>query len=259
MKLPFVLSIPHCSARISPELSGAIALNDREVLEQVDIGTYEIFNGMPVADVLSAHWNRIVVDLNRGPERLDAKGVVALTDYQGRSIYRQGHEPDADQVKVRLHRYYHPYHARLLQALEENPVSALIDCHSLNGVGPADAPDAGQDRADVILSNYGDEKGQPSGGLAITCPPEDMQTIADAFRQQGFSVSLNNPYRGGYIVNRYGPLLLAEGRFSIQVELNQNLYTPPGEMQPDPACIAANRERVLTAFQLIASSLPALR
>jgi N-formylglutamate deformylase len=128
----------------------------------------------------------------------------------------------------------------------------LLDGHSLNGTGPADAPDAGRRRKDVILSNNGDENGRPVPDRGpATCPVHLLAAMAAAFERQGFSVSINAPYKGGDIINHYGPALIRAGRAAVQIEMNQDLYMAAGDIETDPRRIqevAQRVERALAAF-----------
>ncbi len=252
MRLPFILSIPHCTDQVPAELRETMALSDHQIKDSVDLGTREIFAALPARQIIAADWSRLVVDLNRRPNQYDAKGVVATTDYLGRTIFKNGCTPGVAEIKRRVQAYYRPYHDRLAALLEANEFMGLIDCHSLNGTGPKDAPDHGQPRKDVVLSNFGDAQGrQRSAGKKLTCSTEIIQAAAAAFASQGFSVSLNEPYRGGYIVNHYGSLLQKSGRFALQIEMNQKLYADPGEKDIDPQGVretAARVEKVLTLW-----------
>ena len=256
--LPFILSIPHCGMDIPAPLRPDLALDHGQILESMDFGTREIFGDMPAVATIRARWSRLVADLNRAPHQRDAKGVVALTDYQGRRVFRAGCEPAQEEVEARVERYHRPYNRQLAQSLDQSDALLLIDCHSLNGIGPADAPDAGQRRKDVTLSNNGDSQGRPRPGMGpLTCPPEKLQTIAQCLIRSGFSVSLNAPYKGGYIINHYAPRLLATGRGAVQIEMNQDLYMTADKYEPDAERIAAIRERMLQALCAVARSIGA--
>lgn len=234
MQLPLALSIPHCGGEVPSAMRATIALTDRQVAESVDHGTREIFGALDVKAIVVAKWSRLVVDLNRNPAQMDAKGVVALTDYDGRHVYRSGHEPTAADVAQRIEDYYRPYHTQLAQEIKRKDILGLIDCHSLNGTGPADAPDSGKRRKDIILSNNGNRHGrlEPSKG-PISCRAEIFNRIAHAFESQGFTVSLNTPYSGGYITRHYGAILQTRGLFAIQIELNKNLFKSEDNIVPD--------------------------
>ena len=254
MTYPFILTLPHCSSRVPEDIRPTLAFDEQGIWEAIDLGTRELFGEIPAVNVLCARWSRFVVDLNRSPRRRDAKGVIARIDYQGRAIFLQGHEPDREETKRRLETYYHPFHRELSRALNDPAVKALFDCYSMNGTGPRDAPDAGSRRRDITLSNYGNTRGAMEPGLgAITCPPETLHAIKEAFEQCGFSVSLNYPYRGAYIMYHYGHRFKETGKISVQIELNQDLYLERPSLKLIPSRLAEVKERMSEAFANIST------
>ncbi len=242
--LPFIFSIPHGSGRLPPGSRGLYALTDQEIADSVDTGTLEIFGELRVLGKVQAEWSRLVVDLNRSPRDRSPKGVVALVDYQGRRIYLPEKEPAGALLRERLRTYYLPYHRRLNALLAAPGVLGLFDCHSLNGVGPIEAPDAGRRRRDINLGNRAlSERG------AGTCPARTLAALARSFEEQGFSVSLNDPYEGGFITARYGRLLRRAGRFAVQIEINQDLYVSGRGGLTDEERVIRTRKRVELALR----------
>ena len=104
----------------------------------------------------------------------------------------------------------------------------------------------------MILSNNGDESGRPVPDRGpATCPADLLSALAEAFSRQGFSVSINAPYKGGNIINHYGPALIQAGKAAVQIEMNQDLYMEAGEIEVDPRRseeVAGRVERALTSF-----------
>jgi N-formylglutamate amidohydrolase len=248
-KLPLVLSIPHCGRQVPVALRRTMALTDAQIDASVDIGTWEIFGTLPVLSVVASEHNRLVTDLNRAPDNRGDRGIVSHCDYHGRVVYREGFYPDAGQIDNRIDLYHRPFHARLTRALKAPGVFGLLDCHSLNGIAPLQAPDNGRLRRQVVLSNNGDADGNDLSpeNRATSDTPTLLSGVA-AFEAQGFSVSVNHPYRGGYIITEYGRMLRRRGRFAIQIEINQMLFIPPGGASPDPVRLRAVKTRVLAAL-----------
>jgi len=232
MRLPFVISIPHCSKLIPAEIRPVIALEEEQILDCTDRGTREIFSQYPVRTVLWARWSRLVVDLNRSHLQRDSTGVVPEVDYFQRRIYKEGFAPDGEEVRRRLRSYYWPYHDRLKEALQDKEIKVLFDCHSLSRIGPPGAPDKLQWRKDIVLGNNGDGKGEREDSRGtITCAPETLLMMKEVLEESGFSVSINHPYAGGFITTHYGEELFSKGKMAVQIEINQSLYmdnTDPG-------------------------------
>jgi N-formylglutamate amidohydrolase len=252
MKMPFAISLPHCADEIPMELRPAVALSDAKIRASVDIGTKEIFGSLPVEAVLLARWSRLVVDLNRGPDERGPKGVIAAVDYQGRAVFHRASFPEEQEISRRIKRYHRPYHKRLAQALKNQDIKILFDCHSMHAKGPVQAPDKGEKRKHIILGNNGNPRGFPvASGGETTCTREILFSVKEAFESQGFSVSINYPYMGGYITKQYGRGLVHEGRAAIQIEINQELFLVGETTQPAPESLADVRVRIRDVFESI--------
>lgn len=249
MVLPLLLSIPHCGIEVPPFIAETMALNPAQVAESEDHGTREIFSGLPALACVAARWSRLVADLNRRPDEYGDKGVVALADYFGRRVFKPGQEPDTAETRRRVEAYHRPYHLELIKNLALTDLRLLLDCHSMDGVGPSEAPDPGRVRSDVSLGNCGGPDGEsiPAKGEA-TCPASLIRGLARALESQGLSVSLNRPYSGGYITRHYGALLREQGKASLQIELNTDLYLTP-QLAVDPVKLDKTRQAVWAALQ----------
>ena len=81
---------------------------------------------------------------------------------------------------------------------------------------------AGRRRADVVL---GDRDG-------TTCAPAFTAQVADFFRAQGYSVAINDPFKGVELVRRFSAP--ARHRHSLQIELNKRLYLHDGTRVRSP-------------------------
>jgi len=159
------------------------------------------------APLLAAQFPRCFVDVNRAPDELpygwtsDAKGVSPRAESglgviptmlsETAEIYKKPLSYRA--ARERLTTLYHPYHDALQELITESSLSfgstLLIDCHSMPGFAPM-----GSRRPDIIL---GDRFG-------VSCHPETVARVERAFRKQGYNVTRNYPYAGGYVTQHYG-------------------------------------------------------
>jgi N-formylglutamate deformylase len=256
MILPVALSIPHCGREVPPYIQQDLALSPAEIDESEDLGTREVFAGLPVLATQVARWSRLVVDLNRSAEDLSPKGVIARIDYFGRTVFKPGFEPDQEETRRRVQFFHHPYHEKLIENLANPAIRLLLDCHSMDAVGPADAPDPGLRRAHVSLGNNGGSDGGGAGlpSRQITCPAELLHSFASALEAQGLSVSLNRPYSGGFITRHYGAILRKQGKAAMQIELNKDLVlSSEGELDPQKA--GETSRALLAALESIKSFL----
>jgi len=256
VRLPFVISVPHCSGRIPEGIRADFVLSNDEIADSIDLGTREIFGTLGAEDVLCSEWSRLVVDLNRDPARRDHKGVIARIDYFGRAIYHANAVPDEKEILDRLLECYWPYHNRLREVLARPHIKGMIDCHSVSGIGPSEAPDAGKKRKDIILSNNGDHMGKMTPALGkTTCPSELLNLMKQVFLRAGFSVSINNPYTAGFISTHYAGAFADREKFAVQIEINQDLYAGPGTGKISPGRLADVRSKVCGCLVEIAEMI----
>ena len=74
------------------------------------------------------------------------------------------------------------------------------------------ATDVGARRPDFVL---GDRDGK-------TCDPKFMTLVRDVLAGMGYSVAINNPYKGLELIMRYSDP--GAGRHALQIEINRALY-----------------------------------
>jgi N-formylglutamate deformylase len=128
---------------------------------------------------------------------------------------------------------YKPYHRALRRLVtrvhRDFGTAILIDCHSMpsNAGGRDERP-----RADVVL---GDRYG-------TSCVAVVAETIEATLRKQGYVVSRNKPYAGGFITEHYGNP--AVGLHALQLEINRALYMDERRYQRSAsfATVAADME-----------------
>jgi N-formylglutamate deformylase len=121
------------------------------------------------------------------------------------------------EMRNRIAQYYEPYHATLQTVTDRLHRKFggvwLVNCHSMPARGSkmsSDGPNAV--RADFVL---GDRDG-------TTCAPEMTDFVARLLQGRGYSVKINDPYKGVEIVRRHGRP--AEQRHALQIEVNRALY-----------------------------------
>jgi len=129
------------------------------------------------------------------------------------------------EVRARIDGCWRPYHDELDAVLDARRAQFggvwHINCHSMPAVGDALADDPGRLRADFVL---GDRDG-------TTCEAALTGLVARAARAMGYSVAVNDPYKGVEIVRRHGRP--AENRHSLQIELKRTLYMDEDTLVPN--------------------------
>lgn len=81
---------------------------------------------LPDATTVRATFHRYVIDANRDPEGVslyrgqNTTGLVPETDFDGKSIWNEGQEPNQDDIVSRLETFHAPYHAALAAEIKRS-------------------------------------------------------------------------------------------------------------------------------------------
>ncbi|SER20420.1 formiminoglutamase [Nitrosomonas sp. Nm51] len=220
---PVLLSIPHGGDQAPPELIRHIVISKQAMLADSDFRTREIYGlSEEAAAVVDTPIARVYVDLNRAPDDLppaNPDGVIKRLSCHGVQIYRDEIWRDQALVHTLLEKYYVPYHQKIQFMLQSRQdLELMLDCHSMEAVGPVIGPDQGAMRPAICL-------GSRHGG---SCSPATVQRFAAimrrAFELREGQVTIDRPFAGGYITRHYGNNPLP----CIQIELNRGLYLDKG-------------------------------
>ncbi|MEM6479757.1 MAG: N-formylglutamate amidohydrolase [Pseudomonadota bacterium] len=217
-------------------------LNERAIRSSEDAFVDRLFERAPSfgAPLLVAGAPRAFVDLNRSPDELDPAlisdftkavhnprvasglGVVPRVVSNGRAIYRG--KITLDEVKGRIDTYWHPYHAKLQELLDDARGqfgrALLIDCHSMPHEAIENSRGSAR-RADVVL---GDRFGAAASADIVDC-------IENAFKSAGLRVARNAPFAGAFIAQQYGRP--SRGQHVVQVEIDRSLYMDEASIAPN--------------------------
>lgn len=232
--IPLILDSPH-SGRIYPEDFGYAC--PRDALERAEDNEVDIlFDTAPDygATLLCALFPRTYIDANRAADDLDTELLAerwpaplnpSSRSYAGIGLIRRLVKPGQPvynralgvaEIRQRLDRYYHPYHAELKTLLDAAHYDFgqvwHINCHSMPSVKLPVPHGLLNFQPDFVL---GDRDG-------TSCDPAFTHMIRDALRDMGYRVAINNPYKGVEIVRRSAHP--AGGRHSIQMEIGKGLY-----------------------------------
>lgn len=231
--VPVVFDSPHSGVNYPRDFDFICPLAALRQAE--DTYVEELFAAAPEfgATLLYALFPRSYIDVNRAaddivPSLLEEPwpGVLRPSEKSAvglgliRSQIRPG-QPLYDgrlsvaAVAERIDRYYRPYHfqtAEILDGLAARFGAAwLVDCHSMPSAG-LPAGRRGGRGVDFVI---GDRDG-------TTSERGFVDYLAVRLRAMGYSVALNQPYKGVEMVRRYGDP--ARGRHAVQLEINRSLY-----------------------------------
>lgn len=228
--LPILLSIPHASAFMPEEVKKFVKLDDKALLDYVDLYSDQIYR-LRGYHILEGKVCRVFVDVNRAPDDIakeyakGEEGVVVHTTHDGTPVY--GELPSEALMNTLVEKYHTPYHDAIDLVIPH--LEFLFDCHSYLPVGPKMKKDAGKPRPDFNIGNRS----------YSTCNREHTMFIRDFFKKRGYSVGINVPYMGGYVLahhchRRRIPPFLVPG---MQLEISQSLYVDSKTLQPIPGNI----------------------
>lgn len=235
--LPLVCDSPHSGTMYPEDFGYSLPFETLRAGEDTDV--HVLWEGLPSvgATLLAAEFPRAYVDPNRDvedidPQMLDGAWPAPLSPSEKTRlgiglIWREagpdGRKPIYDrrlgvaEVQQRIARYHAPYHAAMREQIEAayERFGAVwhLNLHSM----PADSYAGLQIESDHPLADFvlGDRDG-------TTAAPEFTAMVADALRSRGFTVAINDPFKGVALIARLGRP--AERRHSLQIELHRGLY-----------------------------------
>ena len=234
--LPILISIPHGGNKIPEEIKERVCLSKYDQFIEEDAYAREIFNiSNLVESVLSTEISSAFIDFNQSKKNLPPKnenGLVKIKTRSGKKIYCDHLEPDSVLINQLIEKYYDPFHRKLSRIIKEKGIKIGLDCHSMLSMAPEIAPDPESERPLITISNREGE----------TCDYEILERLADClqvnFNVDDIDLAINKPFKGGYIIKKYGNKLIP----FIQVELNRKLYLDDPWF--DPVTLEVQEQRI---------------
>jgi N-formylglutamate deformylase len=245
--IPLVCDSPHSGTMYPHDFGYALPFEALRAGEDTDV--HVLWEGLPAvgATLLAAQFPRAYIDPNRDledidPQMLDGSWPSALHPGEKTRlgiglIWRDagfdGRKPIYDrllgvaEVQQRIARYHAPYHAAMREQIEAAYArfGAVwhLNLHSM----PANSYEGLQIHSDHPLADFvlGDRDG-------TTAAPEFTAMVAEALRSRGFSVAINDPFKGVALIARLGRP--AERRHSLQIELHRGLYMDEATRERSP-------------------------
>ncbi len=229
---PLLISIPHAGTEVPPEILQRLTPVARE-LPDTDWYVHQLyaFARDLGASIIKANFSRYVVDLNRAADSAalypsdPTSPVCPTTTFAGEPLYQQGAVPGDDEIRVRVEKYWQPYHRCIAEELAriktEHRRALLWDAHSIASEIP------GLFAGKLPEFNLGTRDD-------AACPREIAEALLRTVQNGGqFSAVLNGRFKGGYITKGYGNP--AAGVYAVQLELSQRTYmaeSPRGPWEP---------------------------
>lgn len=238
--LPLVYDSPHSGAHYPEDFDYTCDFDDLVYTEDKYVD--ELFASAPNhgGSFLIANFPRSYIDPNRAIDDVDLKiladewscgdinptarsdagiGLIRRLVKPGMPLYK---EPlKSEEVIHRIEKYYKPYHSALEQLIEEAHYNFgqawHINCHSMPASSATPKQPIGLIGNAAKASDFvlGDRDGK-------TCDINFTHALRDFLKGLGYTVTLNDPFKGVELVERYSNP--ARGRHSIQIEINKALY-----------------------------------
>jgi N-formylglutamate deformylase len=218
-KFPILISIPHGGTEMPAEIAPRVCITPKDQFEDGDALTREIYGiKNEVLSYVEGTIARAFVDLNRDVSDRPPKnpdGVVKSMTCFGKPIYHPDQQLDNALTDLLLKKYYLPYHQSIRTALDsQKNLALMLDCHTMEAVGPKISPDPGNIRPKFCLGSNHEE----------SCPAEMVQRMAHciktAFALNDDDVVIDKPFAGGFITRTYGNKPIP----CIQIEMSRGLY-----------------------------------
>lgn len=251
---PIIMSVPHCGTKLSASVEGTLT---KSALRLVDTDWHmdkiSTAAARSSASVLFAQYSRYMIDLNRPQDDKPlyasaTTGLVPTIDFDGNPLYLAGHEPDEQEFRTRIEKYWTGYHQKLRQEIQTTKSKfgfcLLLDCHSIRSKVPrlfdGTLPDI----------NIGTNNGVTTSNCLSA-------RITEVCEHSSYSYVVNGRFKGGYITRRYGDP--ASGVHAVQIEIAQSTYmteAEPWTMIPSKAdCLTEFISNIVAQMQEFASDL----
>ena len=217
---PLLVSVPHDGRLLSDDIKKSVK---EKFLKLPDTDwhmnrLYESFKDTQW-NIISAHFSRYVVDLNRSSDDMklyknyQSTGLCPVMSFSGEHLYSDDNEISESKIKSRVKSYWKPYHDKIKQTLEsiksKYGYAILWDAHSIKSRVP------NLFEGELPNLNIGSNSGE-------SCPNSIVESIHKIANNSDFSVVLNDRFKGGYITRHYGKP--AENVYAIQMEIAQRSY-----------------------------------
>lgn len=242
--LPLVCDSPHSGTWYPPDFGAAVPLARLRQGEDTHIETLWADAPAHGATLIAANFPRTYIDPNRSLADLDpalldgpwpeplAPGEKSRLGYglvwsrvdAATPIYDR--RLTVNEVQGRIGRCWQPYHTALQAGID----AALRDFGRVWHLNLHSMPNDAYARlgkvsatplADFVL---GDRDG-------TTCDPAFVDLVGHTLRRLGYTVAVNDPYKGVELIGRIGRP--AAGRHSLQIEIRRPLYMDEITREPN--------------------------
>lgn len=239
--LPLVFDSPHSGSHYPHDFGYACDLAHLRGAE--DSFVDELFATAPAHGItfLHAHFPRAYIDVNRAETDIDAELLAedwtgpfeiepTSRSHAGIGLIRRLVKPgiplydralSSEEIVARIEKYYRPYHDALATLLKDAHYNYgqvwHINCHSMPNASAYPKRGIGLvgNKAKPVDFVLGDRDG-------TSCAFDFTRALRDFIKSLGYTVSVNDPFKGVELVDKYSSP--AAGYNSLQIEINKSLY-----------------------------------
>lgn len=220
-KVPIIISSPHSGTffpdEVKAQLKPEVVANPDDTDWFID-KLYDFAIQMGIT-MISANYNRWVIDLNRNPESKplynDGRvitGLVPTTNFNGDKLYLK-EEPSEAEIERRLKAYYKPYHIKLAEIIKQTKNEfgkvLLFDAHSIRDR----VPGIRQEAFPQLILGDNDETSASKEVINITL---------ESLGKGAYQMEHNYPFKGGHITRFFGNP--SENVHALQLEMCKSNY-----------------------------------
>lgn len=218
---PLLVSLPHDGTAVPDAIAARLTDSARRVPDtDWHVARLYDFARELGASILVPAYSRYVVDLNRPPDDVslypgqNTTGLCPQVQFSGQAIYRDGHQPDEEDVRDRVATYWRPYHDALAGELARiraaHGRATLWEGHSICSVVPF-----------LFEGQLADFNLGTAAGASCSAPLQQrLQAVLEG--QGDYTHVSNGRFKGGYITRQYAdPVNHVD---AVQLELSQRNY-----------------------------------
>jgi N-formylglutamate amidohydrolase len=196
----FIVSVPHWSSYLPVDIF-EYRNWDKSILIDTDLWTDLLFDFSDQAGFfVKGFCNTYFLNYSRDSNNLGKNGVFPWEFLDGTDL-KKNVIPTSLKTEL-ISKFYVPYHLALKnsisQMLKAKGFALVLDGHSMNSVGLKSAPDFGKKRADLVIGTR--------DGTSCSSEVEKVffKSLSKGANKLGLAVALNDPYKGGFITQKYG-------------------------------------------------------
>lgn len=245
--LPLVFDSPHSGRDYPADFDYSC---DPSLLQKAeDNHVDDLFAAVPAygGTFLHALFPRTYIDVNRAEDDIDPDlfaeqwpepvnpsprahagiGLIRRLVKPGVPVYSRSltHK----EVRHRIETCYRPYHQALAALIDDCHYNYgqvwHINCHSMPSQFQSPGPGRG------VMPLFGKQPDFVLGDRdGTSCALEFTHALRDFLHNKGYTVAINDPYKGVEIVRLHGAP--STGRHSIQLEINKALYWDEEKLEP---------------------------